>query len=88
MTDIDTYEEFLDYLDIEDFGDITLFVEYTNKEGDTNQFRITDISISDMYGNHYIDAFCIDKDGEYEGIERTFRIDRFDDVNIDYEDDY
>ena len=41
-----------------------------------------------MYGDHYIDAFCIDKDGEYEGIERTFRIDRFDDVNIDYEDDY
>lgn len=35
-----------------------------------------------MAGGGYIDAFCIDKDGEYEGIERTFKICRFDDIDI------
>ena len=77
-----SYDELLDYLEIEDFEGVTLFVEYTNSEGYTNSFRITDVSESAEYGELYIDAYCIDKDGEYEGMSRTFKIKRFDHIEV------
>lgn len=74
MMDIDTYDDLLEFLEVEDFEDVTLLVVYTNADCLTHKFRITDISKSIKYGGGYIDAFCIDKDGEYEGIERTFKV--------------
>lgn len=82
MMDIDTYDDLLEFLEVEDFEDVTLQVVYTNADCLTHKFRITGISKSIKYGGGYIDAFCIDKDGEYEGIERTFKICRFDDIDI------
>lgn len=78
-------EEFSDFVAFFDgFEDDTVFkVLYTNKEYKCHHFRITDVKESAIYGSKYIDAYCIDKDGEYEGIERTFRIERFLSVEID-----
>lgn len=85
VSDID---ELLDYLDLEDFDGITLSVGYTNASGDYNEFRITDICGSNEFGEEYIEAVCVDEDGESEDMERTFRISRFDFVEIiDNEDD-
>lgn len=82
MIEIETYDDLLVFLELEDFEDVTLLVVYTNADYLTHKFRITDISDSTEYGVEYIDAFCIDKDGVYEGIERTFKICRFDDIDI------
>lgn len=82
MIEIETYDDLLDFLELEDFEDVTLLVVYTNADCLTHKFRITDISKSIKYSKEYIVAFCIDKDGEYEGIERTFKICRFDDIDI------
>ena len=79
VSDID---ELLEYLDLEDFDWITLSVGYTNAGEDYNEFRITDICESTEYGEEYIEAVCVDEDGEYEEIERTFKIERFDYVEI------
>ena len=84
--DLENIYELLDYLEIDDFEDITLSVGYTNAEGDYNEFDITDISKSEYYGERYIEAFCVNKDGEYEGIQRTFKISRFDTVEVIVED--
>lgn len=79
VSDID---ELLEYLDLEDFGGITLSVGYTNASGEYNEFHITDIDGSIEFGEEYIEAVCVDEDGEYEDLERTFRISRFDFVKI------
>lgn len=78
-------EDFFDFVSFfGDFEDDTIFkVFYTNKEYQSHHFRITEVKESVLYGPEYIDAFCIDKDGEYEGIERTFKIERFHSVKID-----
>lgn len=66
----------------------TLFIGYTNREDEYHEFNISDISYpSSEYGSEYFDAYCIDKDGEPEDMERTFKIDRLDFIkrtNIDY----
>ena len=51
-----------------------------------DEFDITDITESGEYGKNYIDAFCINKDGEYEGIRRTFKICRFDSIEFSLDD--
>ena len=54
-----------------------LYIGYTNRLGEYNQFNISDIVFpSEEYGCNYFDAYCIDKDGEQEGLERTFKIER------------
>lgn len=56
-----------------------LYIGYTNRLGEYHEFNISDIVFpSEEYGSDYIDAFCIDEDGEPEGIERTFKIERID----------
>lgn len=57
----------------------TLYIGYTNRFGEYHEFNISDVVFpSEEYGSDYFDAFCIDGDGEPEGIERTFKIDRID----------
>ena len=86
--DLVDYDDLIEFLDIEDLDGVTLSVGYTNAEGEYNEFEITDVEISSHYGDRYIDAYCINKDGEYEGIQRTFKIERFDDIEvIGYDDD-
>lgn len=77
-----TYSDFLEDLELEDFDDVTLSVVYTNRDGETHKFQITDISESLQYGEKYIDAYCVDRDGEYEGIERTFKLERIEDAVV------
>lgn len=94
---VSTYSELMDYLDSEekDYDDDVYSieydeddidspiyeVEYTNASGMTNTFRIAYIRESHQYGDEYIDAYCIDKDGEPEDLLRTFKIIRFDEIN-------
>lgn len=60
----------------------TLFIGYTNREGDYHEFNIRDVEYPvEEYGNNaedYFNAYVIDEDGQPEGICRTFRIDRID----------
>lgn len=57
----------------------TLFMGYTNAEGDYHEMNISNIEYpSGQYGKGYFDAFCIDEDGEPEEIDRTFKISRID----------
>lgn len=96
MNRLDDYSDFCEYLhneDVEDVNEVTLSVEYTNAEGETNQFRITDIRRSSEYGEKYLCAYCVDKDGETEDKYRTFKIERFEwisvcDVDEDDDDDF
>ncbi len=70
-----------------------LFIGYENAEGEYNEFDITDIS--NLYKGHsnqyyYFDAWCINKDGEIEDMERTFRVDRVEfaeESNVEYDGD-
>ena len=56
-----------------------LYIGYTNKDNDYHELNISNITYpSNEYGYKYFDAFCIDEDGEPEGIERTFKIERID----------
>ena len=75
-------DELLDYLDLEDFDGITLSAGYTNADGEYNEFCITNICGSSEFGEEYIEAVCVDEDGEYEDMDRTFKISRFDFVEI------
>ena len=50
MMDIDTCDDLLEFLEVEDFEDVTLLVVYTNADCLTHKFRITDISKSIKYG--------------------------------------
>lgn len=67
----------------------TLFMGYTNAEGDYHEMNITNIEYpSGQYGKGYFEAFVIDEDGEDEGIERTFNISRMDFISpSDIDDD-
>lgn len=94
---VSTYSELMEYLDSEekDYDDDVYSVEYdeedidspiygveyTNASGITNTFRIAYIRESHQYGDKYIDAYCIDKDGEPEDLLRTFKIIRFEEIN-------
>jgi hypothetical protein len=56
-----------------------IYIGYTNRDGEYHEFNISDIVFpSEEYGFKYFDAFCIDEDGEPEGLERTFKIERID----------
>ena len=56
-----------------------LYIGYTNRDGEYHEFNISDIVFPSVeYGFKYFDAFCIDEDGEPEGLERTFKIERID----------
>lgn len=79
---LENYYDLLDYLEIEDFDGLILSVGYTNAEDEYNEFDITDIRESSYYGDEYIEAYCINKDGESEEIERTFKICRFNSIEI------
>lgn len=85
--ELKNFYDLLSYLEIEDFDGVILSVGYTNAVEDYNEFDITDIEESSYYGVNYIDAFCINKDGEPEEIERTFKISRFDSIEIVKDDD-
>ena len=86
---LNCYYDLISHLRVRDLEDVVLFVGYTNALGRYNEFHITDICESEEYGDNYIDAYCIDKDGEYEGIVRSFKLSRFDSVEIsDFCDDY
>lgn len=55
----------------------TFFIGYTNRNGEYHELNITDILFpSNEYGSEYFDAYCIDEDGEPEGLERTLKIER------------
>lgn len=57
----------------------TLYIGYTNRNMEYHEFNISDIVFpSEEYGYKYFDAYCIDEDGEPEGLERTFKIERID----------
>lgn len=79
---IDNFDDFIDYIETDELDDLILSVGYTNVMGEYNEFDITDITESEQYGEKYIDAFCINKDGEYEGIQCTFKICRFDSIEV------
>lgn len=54
-----------------------LYIGYTNRDDEYHEFTISDIVFPSIeYGYKYFDAFCIDEDGEPEGLERTFKIER------------
>lgn len=56
-----------------------LFIGYTNRFGEYHEFNISEIVFPSLeYGSKYFDAFCIDEDGEPEGLERSFKIERID----------
>ena len=62
-----------------------LYIGYTNRYGEYHEFNISDIIFpSEKYGNDYFDAFCIDEDGEPEGLERTFKIERIDFIRTSF----
>ena len=70
-----------------------LFMGYTNVKSDYHEMNISNIEYpSIQYGEGYFDAFVIDEDGEEEGLERTFKIERIDFIQPSdvegYEDDY
>lgn len=67
----------------------TLFMGYTNAEGEYHEMNISDIEYpSNQYGSGYFEAFCIDEDGEPEGVERTFKISRIDFIEPSDEDEF
>lgn len=59
-----------------------LFIGYTNADGGYNEFDIAKIQYPSKnmgrYADDYFDAWCINKDGEPEGVDRTFKIERVD----------
>ena len=66
----------------------TLWVEYTNSYGVTNEYLIWDVEPNDEYGSGridykgYIDAYCGEKDGESYNDTYTFKIERFEQIEI------
>ncbi len=57
----------------------TFFIGYINRYGEYHEYNITDVLFpSNEYGSEYFDAYCINEDGEPEGLERTFKIERID----------
>lgn len=73
--------------------ELTLYVEYTNSYGVTNEYVIWDVEPDREYGNGkicrdgYIQAFCGTKDDKEYNDTYTFKIDRFESVGIDGEED-
>ena len=63
----------------------TLYIGYSNREGEYHEFNISDIVFPSIeFGYKYFDAFCIDEDGEPEGLERSFKIERIDFIKESY----
>ena len=93
MRKLKYFKEFCRYLEkkgVEDLDSVILYVGYNNAEDEYHEFHITNIDCCKKYGNRYFDAYCIDKDGETEDKDRTFKIDRFDWIEVtddEYDDD-
>lgn len=69
-------------------NDLTLSVTYTNAQGESNDFDICNITINTEFGsqcidkNGYIDAFCLNQNDIDISEEKTFKISRFDYIEL------
>lgn len=76
--------------------ELTLDVVYTNSYGTTNEYKIWDVEPDSEYGDGtisedgYIQAYCGTKDDEEYNDTYTFKIERFESLEVaerDYEED-